>query len=117
MRDAPFLNHVGRRSTLFVDAGQDVDRGRCSCARRHKGLTPRPDAWSKAGVEALASLHLIVCSVGDDMTRTLRSLILVALAFSLAACAPPPPPPSADIVAPAKKKLDAKTQLETGKTY
>jgi hypothetical protein len=51
------------------------------------------------------------------MTRTLRSLVLVGLAFSLAACAPPPPPPSAEIVAPAKKKLDAKTQLETGKTY
>jgi hypothetical protein len=51
------------------------------------------------------------------MIRTVRSLALVALALSLAACAPPPPPPSADIVAPAKKPLDAKTQLETGKTY
>jgi len=50
------------------------------------------------------------------MIRTVRSLALVALAFSLAACAPPPPPPSA-IVAPPKKPLDAKTQLETGKTY
>jgi hypothetical protein len=51
------------------------------------------------------------------MIRTVRSLALVALALSLAACAPPPPPPSAEIVAPTKKKLDAKTQLETGKTY
>jgi Flp pilus assembly protein TadD len=51
------------------------------------------------------------------MSRTLRSLALAALALSLAACAPPPPPPSADFAAPQKKPLDAKTQLETGKTY
>jgi hypothetical protein len=49
------------------------------------------------------------------MIRTVRSLALAAVALSLAACAPPPP--SADIVAPAKKPLDAKTQLETGRTY
>jgi hypothetical protein len=51
------------------------------------------------------------------MSRILRSLALAALALSVAACAPPPPPPQADIVAPHKKPLDAKTQLETGKTY
>lgn len=51
------------------------------------------------------------------MSRTIRSLAIAALALSVGACAPPPPPPSADIVAPHKKPLDAKTQLETGKTY
>jgi predicted small lipoprotein YifL len=51
------------------------------------------------------------------MKRILSSFVLVTLAFSLAACAPPPPPPSADYSAPPKKRLDAKTQLETGKTY
>jgi predicted small lipoprotein YifL len=51
------------------------------------------------------------------MKRIFCSFVLVTLAFSLAACAPPPPPPSADFAAPAKKRLDAKTQLETGRTY
>ncbi|HLJ69857.1 MAG TPA: hypothetical protein VKU03_00975 [Roseiarcus sp.] len=51
------------------------------------------------------------------MIRTVRCLAFAALALSLAGCAPPPPPPSAQIVAPAKKPLDAKTQLETGRTY
>jgi predicted small lipoprotein YifL len=55
--------------------------------------------------------------LGDVMKRILSSFVLVTLAFSLAACAPPPPPPSADYSAPPKKRLDAKTQLETGKTY
>lgn len=51
------------------------------------------------------------------MTRILRSFAFVAIAFSLVACAASPPPPVADITPPAKKPLDAKTQLETGKTY
>ncbi len=38
------------------------------------------------------------------------------LALSLAACATQPPPPP-DIPPPPKRKLDAKTQLETGRTY
>jgi hypothetical protein len=55
--------------------------------------------------------------MGAVMSRTLRAFAVLALVVSVGACAPPPPPPSADIVPPAKKKLDAKTQLETGKTY
>jgi hypothetical protein len=39
------------------------------------------------------------------------------LALSLSACAPPPPPLAADLPPPPHKKLDAKTQLETGHTY
>ena len=80
-------------------------------------MTIGADAWSKAAVQARAFRRLDAAFIGDIMIRTVRSLALVALALSLAACAPPPPPPSADIVAPAKKPLDAKTQLETGKTY
>ena len=38
------------------------------------------------------------------------------VALSLAACATTPPPPP-EMAPPAKKKLDAKTQLETGHTY
>jgi len=79
-------------------------------------LTIAADAWSKAAAQARAFRRLAAIFTGDIMIRTVRSLALVALAFSLAACAPPPPPPSA-IVAPPKKPLDAKTQLETGKTY
>jgi hypothetical protein len=51
------------------------------------------------------------------MTRIVRSAAFVALVLSLAACAASPPPQVADITPPAKKPLDAKTQLETGKTY
>jgi hypothetical protein len=51
------------------------------------------------------------------MSTFVRSLVAVGLALSLAACAPPPPPPQADLTPPPHKKLDAKTQLETGHTY
>ncbi|HYA73828.1 MAG TPA: hypothetical protein VEF36_11805 [Roseiarcus sp.] len=50
------------------------------------------------------------------MSNIFRSLIALSLALSLAACAAAPPPPP-QIAPPAKKPLDAKTQLETGKTY
>lgn len=48
----------------------------------------------------------------DRAAMALISLI----ALSLAACATQPPP-SPDIPPPPKRKLDAKTQLETGRTY
>lgn len=51
------------------------------------------------------------------MSAFIRSFVAVGLALSLAACAPPPPPPQADLTPPPHKKLDAKTQLETGHTY
>jgi hypothetical protein len=51
------------------------------------------------------------------MSTFVRSLAALGLALSLAACAPPPPPPQADLTPPPHKKLDAKTQLETGHTY
>ena len=50
------------------------------------------------------------------MSTLVRSLVAIGLALSLAACAPPPPP-QADLTPPPHKKLDAKTQLETGHTY
>jgi len=50
------------------------------------------------------------------VSNIFRSLIALSLALSLAACAAAPPPPP-QIAPPAKKPLDAKTQLETGKTY
>jgi len=55
--------------------------------------------------------------MGAVMSRTLRAFAVIALIVSVGACTPPPPPPSADLTPPPKKKLDAKTQLETGKTY
>jgi len=50
------------------------------------------------------------------MLTFVRSVAAVGLALALAACAPPPPP-QADLQPPPHKKLDAKTQLETGHTY
>jgi hypothetical protein len=72
---------------------------------------------SKPNSSGVAAVRPIRHSMGAVMSRTLRAFAILALAFSIGACTPPPPPPSADIVPPAKKKLDAKTQLETGKTY
>ncbi|WP_174247472.1 hypothetical protein [Methylocapsa sp. S129] len=51
------------------------------------------------------------------MATFIRSLVAVGLALSLAACAAAPPPPQADLNPPPRKQLDAKTQLETGRTY
>jgi hypothetical protein len=50
------------------------------------------------------------------MPILVRSLIALGLVLSLAACAPPPPPPQADLKPPPHRHLDAKTQLETGRT-
>jgi predicted small lipoprotein YifL len=50
------------------------------------------------------------------MSAIVRSLVAIGLVLSLAACATTPPPPP-EMAPPAKKKLDAKTQLETGHTY
>lgn len=48
--------------------------------------------------------------------KTLARLACLAfVAASLAACATTPPP--VDLTPPPKKKLDAKTQLESGRTY
>jgi starvation-inducible outer membrane lipoprotein len=49
-----------------------------------------------------------------NMKHIARLACLAVVAASLAACATPPPPVD---LTPPKKKLDAKTQLETGKTY
>jgi predicted small lipoprotein YifL len=54
--------------------------------------------------------------LGAFMSNVFRSLIALSLALSLAACAAAPPPPP-EVAPPPQKKLDAKTQLETGKTY
>jgi hypothetical protein len=52
-----------------------------------------------------------------NVYKTVRSVLAVVCASALlAACAPPPPPQPAP-PPPAKHKLDAKTQLETGRTY
>jgi hypothetical protein len=80
-------------------------------------LTTTAKDWSMPSVCGLVPMGLAFASIGVAMSRTFRALVIAALAISLGACAPPPPPPSADIAPPAKKKLDAKTQLETGKTY
>jgi predicted small lipoprotein YifL len=50
------------------------------------------------------------------MSNAIRSLLALSLAASLTACAAAPPPPEA-LASPPQKQLDAKTQLETGKTY
>jgi hypothetical protein len=49
--------------------------------------------------------------------RLLRPLAALLLALSIAACARAQSQPQADFPPPAKKPLDAKTQLETGRKY
>ncbi|WP_293868456.1 hypothetical protein [uncultured Alsobacter sp.] len=52
------------------------------------------------------------------MLKSLPRLVVVVLALSgVAACASSPPPPPAQDFSVPKRKLDAKTQLETGRTY
>lgn len=48
--------------------------------------------------------------------RHLKLLFASLIALSLAACATQPPPPP-DYPPPPPRKLDPKTQLETGRTY
>ena len=50
------------------------------------------------------------------MSKIVRFVLASGLALAVAACAPPPPPPQS-VAPPPAKKLDAKTQMETGKTY
>ena len=52
------------------------------------------------------------------MAKIVRSILALTLALAVAACAAPPPPaPLQSPPPPLKHKLDAKTQLETGRTY
>lgn len=52
------------------------------------------------------------------MMRLLPLLFASLIAVALTACAtPPPPPPDEPPPPPPRRKLDAKTQLETGRTY
>jgi hypothetical protein len=60
--------------------------------------------------------RIVILHSGGFMSAIVRSLVALGLALSLAACAATPPPPP-DMAPPAKKKLDAKTQLETHRTY
>jgi hypothetical protein len=50
------------------------------------------------------------------MSKIVRFVLASGLTLAVAACAPPPPPPQ-PVPPPPAKHLDAKTQLETGKTY
>ncbi|QGM92713.1 hypothetical protein F7D13_00980 [Methylocystis rosea] len=52
----------------------------------------------------------------DETDATPSSDPCSLFALSLAACATQPPPPP-DYPPPPMRKLDAKTQLETGRTY
>lgn len=51
------------------------------------------------------------------MLPLLRLSLATILALSIAACASAPPPPPPDYPAPGARRLDAKTQLETGRRY
>ena len=51
------------------------------------------------------------------MTRLVNFIVMAAFAASLSACATPAPQPEAQNYAPPRAKLDAKTQLETGRQY
>jgi hypothetical protein len=51
----------------------------------------------------------------NNLARTLRLAVLGLAAASLAACASAPAQP--DLSAPSRKPADAKTQLESGRSY
>lgn len=50
------------------------------------------------------------------MLPFLRLSLATALVLTIAACASAPPPPP-DYAPPGPRRLDAKTQLETGRRY
>ena len=50
------------------------------------------------------------------MTRIVNFIVMAAFVSTLAACATPAPAPDAQNYTPPTRKLDAKTQLETGRT-
>jgi len=53
---------------------------------------------------------------GNHMSKMIRMGLATALVLAVAACAAPPPPePLQAPPPPPKHKLDAKTQLETGR--
>jgi hypothetical protein len=57
--------------------------------------------------------------ITENIVMRLHRLVLAtALALSAAACAsaPPPPPQPVDLTPPHRPRLDAKTQLETGRS-
>jgi hypothetical protein len=59
-----------------------------------------------------------VClSRGNDMAKIVRTIVALTLTLAVAACAAPPPPAPQAPPPPPKHKLDAKTQLETGRSY
>lgn len=49
------------------------------------------------------------------MTRIVNFAVLAAFVTTLAACATPAPAPDVSNYTPPARKLDAKTQLETGR--
>ena len=81
--------------------------------RRRKSDTIAPHARAGFGTGGIG-LHF----KGSDMSKIVRSVLALIVALAVAACAAPPPPaPLQPPPPPPKHKLDAKTQLETGRTY
>ena len=50
------------------------------------------------------------------MLTRLTRIVAVGLTLAVAACATTPPP-AADLTPPPRKAMDAKTQLESGRSY
>jgi hypothetical protein len=50
------------------------------------------------------------------MLTRLTRIVAVGLTLAIAACATTPPP-AADLTPPPRKAMDAKTQLESGRSY
>jgi hypothetical protein len=67
----------------------------------------------------VAAAQNCVASKGALLMKSMliRYGLTALVALSLAACAAAPPPPPPDFPPPPGRKLDAKTQLETGRTY
>jgi hypothetical protein len=81
--------------------------------RRRKSDTIAPHARGDFVTGGIA-IHF----KGSKMSKIVRSVLALTLALAVVACAAPPPPaPLQPPPPPPKHQLDAKTQLETGRTY
>jgi hypothetical protein len=92
--------HAPRLSSTKADADAKATRLR---------RMPAPVSRRAGSVRIVRGIH---------MSKIIRTGLAFALALAVAACAAPPPPaPLQSPPPPPKHKLDAKTQLETGRTY
>ena len=120
MPQAPILDRLAGRPAEGLDVGENIDRRGDARGGDHGSFGLSGVGFGGRKSDTIAPQFRRAAARpyqgNDRMSKLLGATIALALAVSLAASAPPPPPPQ-PIPPPAKQPLDAKTQLETGKTY